>query len=115
MRQMPDLSGLPTVLDALLRPWVSAVESTGLGMGSMIANAVVSTSLSLGRRVVVTATIKGALAEARTASDALAQKLDKQMPAPKERREALAALAVLTDTLRQSQPSEGTRALGLGW
>lgn len=115
MRQIPDLTGLPTVLDALLRPWVSAIESTGLGMGSIIANAVVSTSLSLDRRVIVTATISGALAEARIASDALAQKLDKQMPASNERRAALAALAVLTDTLRQSQPSEGTRALGLGW
>ena len=73
MRQMPDLTGLPTVLDALLRPWVSAIGSTGLGMGSIIANAA------------------------------------------DERRAALAALAVLTDALRQSQPSEGTRALGLGW
>lgn len=115
MRQMPDLTGLPTVLDTLLRPWVSAVESTGLGMGSIIANAAVSTSLSLDRRVMVTPMIKGALAEAQSASDALAQKLDKQMPAPTERREALAALAVLTDALRQSQPSEGTLTLGLGW
>ena len=115
MRQMPDLTGLPTVLDTLLRPWVSAIESTGLGMGSIVANAVVSTSLSLDRRVLVTSAISGALAEAQSASNALAQKLDKQLPAPDERRAALAALAVLTDTLRQSQPSDGTRALGLGW
>ena len=115
MRELPDLTGLPTVLDTLLRPWVSAIESTGLGMGSIIANVVVSTSLSLDRRVIVTATIKGALAEAQSASDALAQKLDKQMPAPDERRAALAALAVLTHALRQSRPSEGTRTLGLGW
>lgn len=115
MRQMPDLTRLPTVLDTLLRPWVSAIESTGLGMGSIIANAAVSTSLSLDRRVIVTVAISGALAEARSASDALAQKLDKQMPAPDERRAALAALAALTEALRQSQPSDGTRALGLGW
>ena len=115
MRQMPDLTGLPTVLDALLRPWVSAIESTGLGMGSMIASAAVSTSLSLERRVIITAAISGALAEAQSASDALAQKLNKQMPAQSERREALAALAVLTDALRQSRPSDGTWALGLAW
>lgn len=115
MRQMPDLTGLPTVLEALLRPWVSAIESTGLGMGSIIASAAVSTSLSLDRRVVITAAISGALAEAQSASDALALKLDKPMPATDERRAALAALAILTDALRQSQPSEGTRALGLGW
>ena len=115
MRQMPDLTGLPTVLDALLRPWVSAIESTGLGMGAMIASAAVSSSLSLERRVIITAAISSALAEAQSASDAMAQKLNKQMPAQGERREALAALAVLIETLRQSEPSEGTRALGLGW
>ena len=115
MRQIPDLTGLPSVLDALMKPWIDAVESTGLGMGSVIANAAVSTAMSLDRRVIVTSDIMGYLAEARSASEILAQKLDQQTPAPNERKAALAALAVLIDKLRLSEPSESTRALGLGW
>lgn len=115
MRQVPDLAGLPSVLDAIMKPWVDAIESTGLGMGSVIAGAAVSTAQSINRRVVVTSDLSGYLAEARNASEALAQKLDRQTPAPDERKAALAALAVLIDKLRLSKPSESTRALGLDW
>jgi hypothetical protein len=115
MRQTPDLTGLPSVIDAIVKPWVDAVESTGLGMGSVVASAVVSATLSINRRVMITSDLSGYLAEARNASEALAQKLDRQMPAPDERKTALAALAVLTDKLRISKPSDSTRALGLGW
>lgn len=115
MRQVPDLAGLPSVLDVIMKPWVDAIESTGLGMGSIIAGAAASTIQSIHRRVVVTSDLSGHLAEAQNASADLAQKLDRQTPAPDERKAALAALAVLIDKLRLSKPSDSTRALGLGW
>ena len=115
MRQTPDLTGLPSVIDAIIKPWIDAVESTGLGMGSVVATTVVSATLSINRRIIVTADLSSYLAEARSASEALAQKLDRQAPAPDERKAALAALAVLIDKLRLSEPSDSTRALGLGW
>ena len=115
MRQIPDLDGLPSVIDAVVKPWLDAIESTGLGMGSVVANAVVSATMSINRRVVMTPDLSGYLAEARGASDALAQALDRHKSTTAERKAALAALAVLTDKLRLSEPSESTRALGLGW
>lgn len=115
MRQVPDLAGLPSVIDAIVKPWLDAVESTGLGMGTVVTNAVVSATMSIDRRVVVTPDLSSYVAEARNASESLAQKLDRQIAAPDERKAALAALAVLTDKLRLSEPSESTRALGLGW
>lgn len=115
MRQVPDLTGLPSVLDAIMKPWIDAIESTGLGMGSVVASAAVSTTQSINRRVIVTPDISGCLSAACTASEALAQKLDRQTPAPDERKAAMAALAVLVHQLRMSKPSDGTRMLGLGW
>ena len=101
--------------DAIVKPGLDAVESTGLGMGTVVTNAVVSATMSIDRRVVVTPDLLGYLAEARDASETLAQKLNRGKPAQVERKAALAALAVLTDKLRLSEPSESTRALGLGW
>lgn len=115
MQQIPDLAGLPSVIDAIVKPWLDAVESTGLGMGSVVANAVVSATMSINRRVVVTPDLSGYIAEARNASETLAQRLNQGKPAHVERKAALAAVAVLTDKLRVSEPSESTRALGLGW
>ena len=115
MRQIPDLAGLPSVIDAIMRPWLDAVESTGLGMGFVVANAVVSATMSISRRVAVTPDLSGYLAEARNASEALAQALDRHKSTTTERKAALAALAVLTEKLRLSKPSDSTQALGLGW
>jgi hypothetical protein len=115
MQQIPDLAGLPSVIDAIVKPWIDAIESTGLGMGSVVASAVVSASMSINRRIVVTPDLSGYLAEARNASEAFAQVLDRHKSTTAERKAALAALAVLTDKLRLSEPSESTRALGLGW
>lgn len=115
MRQVPDLAGLSSVIDAIVKPWIDAVESTSLGMGSVVANAVVSATMSIDRRVVVTPDLSGYLAEARNASETLAHALDRHKSTTAERKAALAALAVLTDKLRLSEPSESTRALGLGW
>ena len=115
MRQIPDLDGLPSVIDAVVKPWHDAIESTGLGMGSVVANAVVSASMSINRRVVMTPDLSGDLAEARNASEALAQALDRHKSTIAERKAALAALALLTEKLRLSEPNESTRALGLGW
>jgi hypothetical protein len=115
MQQIPDLAGLPSVIDAIVKPWLDAVESTGLGMGSVVTSAVVSATMSIDRRVVVTPDLSGYLAEARNASDTLAQKLSRGKPAHVERKAALAALAVLIEKLRLSEPSESTRALGLSW
>lgn len=115
MRQVPDLTGLPSVIDAIMKPWIDAIESTGLGMGSVVANAAVSATMSINRRVVVTSELSGYLAEARKASEALAQALDRHKSTTAERKAALAALAVLTDKLRLSKPSDSTRSLGLNW
>jgi hypothetical protein len=115
MRQIPVLVGLPYVVDAIMKPWLDAIESTGLGMGSVVANAVVSATMSINRRVVVTPELSGYLAEAHNASEALAQALNRHKSTAAERKAALAALAGLTDKLRLSEPSESTRALGLGW
>ena len=115
MRQVPDLAGLPSVIDAIVKPWIDAIETTSLGMGSVVANAVVSATMSINRRVVVTPELSGYLAEAHNASEALAQALNRHKSTATERKAALAALAVLTDKLRLSDPSESTRALGLGW
>lgn len=115
MRQVPDLAGLPSVLDAIVKPWIDAIESTGLGMGSVVASAVVGATMSMNRRLVVTPDLSGYIAEARNASEALAQALDRHKSSTAERRAALAALAVLTDKLRRAKPSDSTRALGLDW
>ena len=115
MQEIPDLAGLPSVIDAIVKPWIDAIESTSLGMGSVVANAVVSATMSINRRVVVTSDLLGYLAEARSASEALAQALDRHKSTTAERKAALAALAVLTEKLHLAKPSESTRALGLGW
>lgn len=115
MRQVPDLTGLPTVIESLMRPWVDTVETTAIGMGSVVASTAANTSLSLRRRIALTPDAETALSEAVDASDALARKLDGKVPAIEERNATLTALAALTEAMRGAQPSESTRALGLGW
>lgn len=57
-----------------------------------------------------------AIAAALIASNTFAHALDKRSAvATKPRAAALAALEVVIELLRTAEPSEDTRALGLGW
>ena len=99
-----------------MRPWVTAIETGTLGMREVVASAASSTAASLKRRVVVPPWLDLAIAEAVVASIAFAEALDKRdARTPEPRAAALAALVAVIENLRTAEPSEDTRALGLGW
>jgi hypothetical protein len=85
-------------------------------MGTSVADTAARTALSISRRVVVTSELSNCLTQARHASEAFAQKLDRRNASvSNERKAALIALAVLIEELRLAEPSDSTRALGLAW
>ena len=107
---------LPPLLATVMRPWVTAIETGTLGMREAVASAASITAASLKRRVVVLPWLDIAVAEAVVASDAFAAALDKRDAKVAEpRAAALASLKVVIELLRSAEPSEDTRALGLGW
>ncbi|MCJ2040122.1 hypothetical protein MKK55_14405 [Methylobacterium sp. J-059] len=109
-------AGLPPFLQAVMSPWVVAIETGTLGMREMVAAAASSTAANLKRRVVVDPALDLAIAQAVVASVALAEELDKRDAAPtKPRAAALAAVEAVIAHLRTAAPNEDTRALGLGW
>jgi hypothetical protein len=85
-------------------------------MREVVAAAASSTAASVKRRVVVLPALDQAIAAAVVASVRFAEGLDKRGAATtKPRAAALAALEVVIEHLRTVEPSEDTRALGLGW
>jgi hypothetical protein len=99
-----------------MRPWVTAIETGTLGMREVVASAAASTAASVKRRVVVRSALDLAIAAAVVASVEFAEALDKRDAKVAEpRAAALAALIVVIEKLRTAEPSEDTRALGLGW
>lgn len=110
------LGGLPLVLAVLLKPWVDAVDSCCLGMGSHVTAASADSSAAILRRVAAMPLLKQAIEEAHRASDALARDLDRShtlaIPA---RADAMAALGRLIVLLEEAEPSPSTVALRLGW
>ncbi|TXM63787.1 hypothetical protein FV226_27250 [Methylobacterium sp. WL12] len=109
-------AGLEPLLATVMRPWVSAVETASPGMHGMMASATSSTAASLKRRVVVLPALGSALEVAVAASNLFAAALDtKNGRVAEQRATALGALVVLIENLRSAEPSEDTRALGLGW
>ena len=111
-----DAAGLPPLLATVMKPWVTAIETGTLGMREVVTSAASSTAASLKRRVFIVPALDIAIAAAVVASDTFAQALDKRSAATtKPRTAALAALEVVIEHLRTVEPSEDTRALGLGW
>lgn len=109
-------AGLPPFLQAVMRPWVVAVETATLGTCDVVAAAASSTAANLKRRVVIMPWLDVALAEAVAATMCFAAALDKRdAKVTESRATALAALVVVIENLRVVEPSEDTRALGLGW
>jgi hypothetical protein len=111
-----NLDGLPPVLAALLRPWMSVVEAACLGMGNHVAAAAADASTSIQRWVVLTPVLERAITEAHLASDVLASDLDRAHTlAVPARAEARAALMRLIVRLRKAEPNANTVALRMGW
>ena len=111
-----DAAGLPALLATVMKPWVTAIETGTLGMREVVTSAASSTSASLKRRVFVVPALDMAIAAAVAASGAFAEALDKRDAKVAEpRAAALAALVMVIESLRTAEPSEDTRALGLGW
>ncbi|TXM94727.1 hypothetical protein [Methylobacterium sp. WL116] len=107
---------LQPLLATVMRPWVAAIETGTLGMREAVIFAASSTAASLKRRVVVPPWLDMTIAEAVVASIAFAEALDKRdARTPEPRAAALAALMVVIENLRTVEPSDETRALGLGW
>ena len=116
MSRILEDAGLPPLLETVVRPWVTAIETGTLGMREVVASVASSTAASLKRRVVVPPWLDLTIAEAVVASVAFAEALDKRdARTPEPRAAALAALAVVIENLRSAEASEDTRALGLGW
>ena len=116
MARILDAAGLPPLLTTVMKPWVTAVETGTLGMREVVTSAASSTAASLKRRVVVLPGLDIAIVEAMVASVAFASALDKRDAKVAElRAAALAALESMIELLRTAEPSENTRALGLGW
>lgn len=111
-----DGAELPALIATILRPWASAVETASLGMGEIVTAEASNSASSLRRRVKVTPALDLAITEAVAVSALLASALDhRQAGATEPRAAAMAALAKLAGELRSVEPSESTRALGLGW
>ncbi|MCJ2042929.1 hypothetical protein MKK55_28865 [Methylobacterium sp. J-059] len=116
MAHLLETAGLPPLLETVMLPWMTAVETGTLGMRQVVTSAASSTAASLKRRVVVVPALDMAIAEAVVASVAFAAALDQPKAGTTEpRAAALAALMVLIGKLHTATPSEDTRALGLGW
>lgn len=114
--QILEGAGLPPFLEAVMRPWVVAIETGTLGMRDTVAAAASSTAANLKRRAVVEPDLDVAIARAVVASITLAEALDKRGAVPtKPRAAALAALEAVIERLRTAEPSAHTRAIGLGW
>ncbi|MFD0934358.1 hypothetical protein ACFQ12_04055 [Methylobacterium trifolii] len=111
-----DTTGLPPLLETIMRQWATRVGSAGLGMGEMITAEAAASTGSLKRRVTMTPALEIALARTVAASVNLAQALDRKgSNATGPRVDAFAALADLVEQLRAARPSDNTRSLGLGW
>ncbi|RYF23976.1 MAG: hypothetical protein EOO77_01140 [Oxalobacteraceae bacterium] len=111
-----DRVGLPPLLATVMKPWVTAIETGTLGMRELVTSAASSTAASLKRRVVVVPALDITIAKAVVASATFASALDKpKAETAGPRAAALAALVVVIEHLRTVEPSEDTRALGLGW
>ncbi|TXN71465.1 hypothetical protein [Methylobacterium sp. WL6] len=111
-----DDADLPPLVTTVIRPWVIAIETGTLGMREVVTLAATSTAKSLKRRVVVLPPVDMAIDAALKASVGFAEALDKREARVAEpRAAALAALVAVIEQLRTVEPSEDTRALGLGW
>ena len=116
MAQTLNIDDLPAPLGSAMRPWISIIETAPMGMGAEVMAAAANASLSLRQRIIPTPTLDNAIAEARLASDNLGISLDKQGGvAVTARAAALRALETLIAELREAQPSERAKGLGLGW
>lgn len=109
-------TGLPPLLVTVMEPWVIALETGTLGMREVVTLASFSTAKSLRRRVVVPLSLDMAIDAALEASVGFAEALDKREARVAEPRAvALSALKAVVEQLHTAEPSEDTRALGLGW
>lgn len=107
---------IPPLIATILRPWINRAETATHGMGEIVKADAKSATNSLRRRLVVTPAMEIAIDAAEKASATLARSLSQTdaIDIP-PRSPALTALKDLIDTLHGAQPSESTRALGLGW
>ena len=116
MGTLVETAGLPPLVATILRPWVNSVEAAPLGMGDVVIAEASSTATSLKRRVKVEPALDAAIMKAVATSALLAAALNhKNAETAELRATALAALAKMVGELRLVEPSESTRALGLGW
>ena len=116
MAQTLSTDDLPAPLGSVMRPWISIIETSPMGMGAEVMAAAANASLSLKQRIVLTPELDSAIAKARLASDDLGISLDKRGGvAVTARAAALRALETLIAGLREAQPNELAKRLGLGW
>jgi hypothetical protein len=110
-------AGLPQLLETMMRPWVTALETGTLGMRDEVAAAASGTATSLKRRIIVVPALDKAITQAMVTSATFADVLGrpKGTTTTQARAAALASLEVVIEHLRAVEPSEDTRSLGLGW
>ena len=116
MGHSPSTADLPAVLAEVVQPWIDVVKVAPAGMGQDVMRVAAEAVVGLQERVVMTPDLERVIADARLASDELGISLDREGFDPSQSRaDAQAALNALVTLLREAQPNERAKGLGLGW